>query len=254
MPGGQPQVLSTRFKGLNRLMASYMLDASESPDTADAAQYNDVSQVLGPRRGRKPIQALSFPIRGVVPLNLSWLKLQLIATGDGSITPYTLNDPTYFVDVGSYLGYSLNGRYVTDGGGPYNVDGSGNAQAPVGADGSYGTYSGTMAALVLQADLSTSNGFNLGIRPVFSNAGGSIQFTVRNTGSLRCFAGVYRGALIAASPVAGTNGNYNSGASGSGTDSPSAGANLYTLTITGATVGAPAPGPIQVEFDMIYTP
>lgn len=89
--GGQPQELASRFKGLNRLIAPWLLDPSESPDTSDCG--GDTTGQIGPRKGRKRVFNTSFNIRGVVPLNLSYARYRLVATSNGTITPYAVPWP-----------------------------------------------------------------------------------------------------------------------------------------------------------------
>lgn len=86
MPGGQSVPMASRFKGLNRLIADYLLDETESPDTADAAAYGGIAFKLGPRGGRARRYNQTSYLRGVVPLNFGWARFRVIADASGTLT------------------------------------------------------------------------------------------------------------------------------------------------------------------------
>lgn len=251
MPGGSPVVLSTKFRGLNRLLADYMLEPGESPDCADTAAYQGIGSKLGPRAGRKPIQNVSFPIRGVVPLNLSWLKLQLIATADGIITPYTINDPLYFNDTGSWIAFNqATGNYIGIGNGWFDCP-----EGPIVSPSTW-TYSADYKTITNNPTNNT--GPRAYLYASFSSGAGSVSCTVHNTGGNSISATLYAilassyhsaADLTAGTRWAGTPLNLAASAQGTVSFSPG---NAGTYLIAAESIEAF--GSSSTEFDFVFTP
>lgn len=188
MAEAQPVLIARAFKGVNRIIAPHMLDETQSPDAADCGPSSDVGLLLSPRRGRKPIQSLSFPIRGVVPLNLPWVKLQLVALADGTIVPQTIVDPSFFNDVGSYLAFDpASQRYIVDNGGWYQT-----LRDTLATEQWTFTDSSHIQVQWL-AGGAGSTGVRAAIAPSWSGSanGSGLSIVINNTGSVNCTCTMY---------------------------------------------------------------
>ena len=60
------------WKGLNRKTAPHLIEATESPDTVDAAPAGGVLGKLGPRRGRKRVLISDYKLLGILNVHLPW--------------------------------------------------------------------------------------------------------------------------------------------------------------------------------------
>lgn len=85
----QRGILAAGFNGLRRDVAAFALGPEQSPDTVDAALYNDQADIISGRRGRLRIFPNNIAIRGVVPFNFPGKKGNIIADGMGNWGPGT---------------------------------------------------------------------------------------------------------------------------------------------------------------------
>lgn len=80
----QDAPLSNIFKGLRRDLAPHLLDADSSPDTQDAAQYQNKAGVLGPRMGRTRQYNSGYNILGCGSFNFPNVgRGRIIVDGNG---------------------------------------------------------------------------------------------------------------------------------------------------------------------------
>lgn len=77
--------LANNWQGLRADVAPHLLDASESPETYDAAIYGDRVGIIGPRRGRRIVTAKATNVLGLGGLNVPWGRYRITAT-DGAGT------------------------------------------------------------------------------------------------------------------------------------------------------------------------